>query len=76
MNFFIRTIFYLYRSLLAPVLNRFSSCRYEPSCSYYMEQAINRHGFKGFIMGVKRIGACHPFSKRPIYDPVEEREEK
>lgn len=76
MRFFIKILFYLYRTLLAPILNRFSSCRYEPSCSHYMEQAIKQYGYKGFIMGLKRVVACHPFSKRPIYDPVIEKEEK
>jgi len=77
MNIFLQTLFYIYRLLFAPILNRFSSCRYEPSCSHYTEQAIFRFGFfTGGFMGVKRIFSCHPFSKRPIYDPIEEKEEK
>lgn len=67
-------LIYIYRLLLQSIFNRFSSCRYEPSCSHYMEQAVDRYGFKGFLMGVRRIFSCHPFSKRPIYDPVDETE--
>ncbi|OGD87356.1 membrane protein insertion efficiency factor YidD [Candidatus Curtissbacteria bacterium RIFCSPHIGHO2_02_FULL_40_17] len=47
------------------------SCRFRPSCSAYVSQAIEKYGIlKGSVMGLKRICACHPFSKRPFYDPV------
>ena len=40
------------------------SCRYYPTCSGYMIQAITVHGaFKGTIMGTSRILRCHPFVK-------------
>lgn len=73
----LKFIIYLYRITLAPILNRFSSCRYEPSCSHFMEDAVEEYGFmKGFTMGIRRVLSCHPFSNRPIYDPVEKKEEK
>ncbi len=37
-------------------------CRYNPSCSHYMTQAIREWGiFTGLWMGLKRIGSCHPW---------------
>ena len=43
------------------------SCRYHPSCSNYMIQAIQRHGMlKGVVMGTARIIRCNPFVKGGI----------
>ena len=36
------------------------SCRFQPTCSNYMIQAIERFGVKGVLMGVARILRCHP----------------
>jgi putative membrane protein insertion efficiency factor len=47
-----------------------SSCRFEPSCSRYTEQAIQKYGlWRGSWMGAKRIGRCHPWNPGG-YDPV------
>jgi uncharacterized protein len=38
-------------------------CRYYPSCSNYMIQAIHEHNImSGIWLGLKRISRCHPFS--------------
>jgi putative membrane protein insertion efficiency factor len=53
-------------SLLMP-----SSCRFEPSCSRYGYEAIDRYGLvRGGWMTMKRIGRCNPFYKGELYDPV------
>ncbi|MFA6981438.1 MAG: membrane protein insertion efficiency factor YidD [Patescibacteria group bacterium] len=46
------------------------SCRFEPSCSVYTYQAIEKYGIlRGSLMGLWRILRCNPFSKGG-YDPV------
>lgn len=45
-------------------------CRYEPSCSHYMHEAVERHGLlKGAWLGLKRLSRCRPYGGRG-YDPV------
>ena len=45
-------------------------CKYYPSCSEYMRQAIEKYGCtKGILKGLKRILRCNPFSKGG-YDPL------
>ena len=49
-----------YQYLLSPLLGK--NCRFHPSCSNYMIQAIEEWGtWKGFILGIKRIAKCHPW---------------
>ncbi len=51
-------------------------CRFTPTCSEYMKQAIIEYGaLEGFWMGIKRILRCHPFGKTG-YDPVIKQENK
>ncbi|MGT2895731.1 membrane protein insertion efficiency factor YidD [Streptococcus entericus] len=50
----------LYQAVLSPLLP--PSCRYQPTCSSYMIEAIEKHGAKGVLMGTARICRCHPFS--------------
>ena len=45
-------------------------CKYEPTCSEYMMQAIEKYGaFKGFLLGIQRFLKCNPLSKGG-YDPL------
>lgn len=50
-----------------------ASCRFEPTCSTYMIQALQMHGlFYGGYLGMKRILSCRPWG-RTGYDPVPEK---
>ncbi|MEK7540003.1 MAG: membrane protein insertion efficiency factor YidD [Patescibacteria group bacterium] len=58
----------LYQRTLSPDHGIFSQvtaygCKFYPTCSEYAHQAISRHGVtSGGLMGLKRIGRCHPFT--------------
>lgn len=57
-----------YQIAISPILG--SSCRYEPTCSQYMIDAINEWGIlKGGFMGMKRLASCAPWGSHG-YDPV------
>lgn len=46
-------------------------CKYTPSCSAYMVQAVKKRGFFGIFLGIWRIIRCNPFS-RGGFDPVKD----
>ncbi len=61
-----------YQKFISPMTP--PSCRFEPTCSHYGYEAIQRFGFfRGGWMAVKRIGRCHPFYNGNLYDPVPEK---
>ena len=61
-----------YQVTLSPLFS--GCCRFEPSCSNYMIEALQTHGVaKGLYLGVLRLLRCHPFGKSG-YDPVPPRE--
>jgi putative membrane protein insertion efficiency factor len=46
------------------------NCRYQPTCSAYALEALEKHGaFKGSTLILRRLGRCHPFGGDG-YDPV------
>lgn len=58
----------LYQLGISPGLP--SSCRFAPSCSQYMLEALQRHhALKGLLLGTWRLMRCHPFHPGG-HDPV------
>jgi len=45
------------------------ACRFEPTCSVYAAEAIERHGLWGVWLAVVRLLKCQPFHPGG-YDPV------
>jgi hypothetical protein len=58
----------IYKRWISPMLP--SACRFAPTCSEYMHDAVHRYGAgKGVWIGLKRMAKCHPFHQGG-YDPV------
>ncbi len=58
----------IYKRWISPMLP--AACRYSPTCSEYMIEAVEKHGVaRGVWMGLKRLGRCHPFHEGG-FDPV------
>ncbi len=61
-----------YQKFISPLFP--GVCRYRPTCSEYMIEAIEIHGIiKGLYLGTKRILRCHPWGGNG-YDPVPPKE--
>ncbi len=57
-----------YKRWISPVLP--SACRFQPTCSEYMLEAVETHGAaRGLWLGIKRLAKCHPFHQGG-FDPV------
>lgn len=56
----IKILVRIYQVFLSPYFP--NSCRYTPTCSQYMIEAVQEWGFfKGFYLGIKRIARCNPW---------------
>jgi putative membrane protein insertion efficiency factor len=68
MKFLVLDLLGVYKAMVSPFLP--PACRFEPTCSDYARQAVERYGaLKGTWMGIKRILRCQPFCKGG-HDPV------
>jgi putative membrane protein insertion efficiency factor len=57
-----------YRRAISPLTP--ASCRFQPTCSAYAREAIEKHGpARGGWLAARRLLRCHPFCKGG-YDPV------
>ena len=58
----------VYKRLISPLLP--PMCRFEPTCSIYMMQAVEKYGvLRGGWLGLRRLSHCHPFNPGG-WDPV------
>lgn len=58
----------VYKFWISPLVP--SACRFYPTCSEYMFQAVEKHGAaRGVWMGLRRLVRCHPFCEGG-FDPV------
>lgn len=57
-----------YKRFVSPLLP--SACRFHPTCSMYMREAVSRYGaLRGVYLGLRRLSRCHPFHPGGL-DPV------
>ena len=58
----------VYKRFLSPLLP--SACRFHPTCSEYMTDAVAKYGAaRGVWLGTRRLLRCHPFHEGG-FDPV------
>ena len=68
MTWFLKKMILGYQYVISPYVG--ICCRFEPTCSHYTMQAIDKHGLvKGLFLGIGRLLKCHPFHSGGL-DPV------
>jgi putative membrane protein insertion efficiency factor len=61
-------VLHAYKLLISPLFT--GACRFHPSCSTYMAEAIRTHGVvEGVWLGIRRLARCHPLGPSG-FDPV------
>jgi len=57
-----------YKNWISPLLP--SACRFYPTCSEYMREAVEKYGvLRGVWLGARRLSRCHPFHAGG-FDPI------
>lgn len=57
-----------YQLIISPLMG--ANCRFHPTCSQYMIEAITRFGtIRGFWLGLRRLSRCHPWHEGGL-DPI------
>ncbi len=70
MKFFVLKLVRIYQIFFSLLLGS-GKCRFSPTCSNYMIEAIEKKGLiKGLFIGICRILKCHPLSNKSGFDPV------
>jgi len=68
MTWFLKKMIAGYQLGISPFMGL--CCRFEPTCSFYAVEAIDKHGpLKGLLLGIGRLLKCHPFHSGG-FDPV------
>lgn len=68
-----RVLHLLVRGYRRVAAGRASPCRFDPSCSTYALEALERHGAaRGSWLAIRRLGRCHPWGGMG-WDPVPDR---
>jgi len=63
----------VYQTIISPITP--STCRFQPTCSHYTIEALQKHGlFHGGKLAIRRIFSCHPWG-RSGFDPVPDKYE-
>ncbi len=70
----IRLLIRGYQVVISPALTLIlgpgGGCRFEPTCSHYVLEALETHGaLRGGWLGLKRLCRCHPWGGAG-FDPV------
>ena len=69
MKHFLLMLIRFYRRCISPYTP--ASCRINPTCSQYAQEAITKYGaFKGGWLALRRLLRCNPFNKSDPFDPV------
>ena len=59
-----------YRLIFSPWVGH--NCRYDPTCSAYILEALEKHGaLLGFWLSLRRVGRCHPWGGMGVDDVPE-----
>ncbi|MFL6583311.1 MAG: membrane protein insertion efficiency factor YidD [Chthoniobacterales bacterium] len=60
-----------YRTAVRPITRHVVRCRFQPTCSRYSQEAMQRHGFPvGFVLTSWRLIRCGPWIHEGTRDPV------